>query len=306
MSDNNNMRIDIIAGMDRGQGFVELENLELVSEPIDLNIYSGILKRETFNSGFGFERLLLLNKLEHLSLYGQVDDVDAFFSPIINGIQHNTSLKTFRIYAQCFGPNICQLIADIINIRGTNGIKFIITGLHQTINHNDIQLVVKALMKPENNTEIIIGDHSIFAMPNAINFYNQVIPAQIIKKILNSNRKDNYKKLLFGLMSTLKDLWPSIPDYIDVQILQYELEHVLKSVYQGVDSKKLVLLLGYDAQNIKNEILLTNTFKEQILRQKTIRTMFYFETLKEAYKIESTKETLNRSGLDIICRPKQR
>jgi hypothetical protein len=124
----------------------QLENLQ----ELDLNVNT--LQNSEMNCGADLARILERNKINYLGLYGDVEDIDAFFDPIMEAMESNTSLEVLYVYAQNFGPEIYRKLAHIVEIKSKNenGIKILLDGAHINISDEQINILVKALHNPDH------------------------------------------------------------------------------------------------------------------------------------------------------------
>lgn len=124
-------------------------------EYLDFNVDE--LETSDHNCGNGLANILNNNKIYYLALYGDVENIDAFFAPVIEALKSNTSLEVLEIYAQNFGPRIYEKLAAIINLKKENLRGIRLNGVHIHISDAQIKLITDALNN-NNSLEIVLDD----------------------------------------------------------------------------------------------------------------------------------------------------
>lgn len=131
-------------------------------EYLDFNVDE--LENGTHNCGTHLGTILDNNKIYYLGLSGDIENLDAFFTPIMEALKSNTSLQVLEIYAQNFGPEIYQKLADIINLKKDNLRGILLNGVHINISDEQIKLITDALSN-NKGLEIIVDDTLIEIFP---------------------------------------------------------------------------------------------------------------------------------------------
>jgi hypothetical protein len=127
----------------------QLAQLQDLQE-LELNVDT--LQNAEMNCGADLAQILNNNTINYLGLSGDVEDIDAFFDPIMEAMESNTSLECLYVYAQNFGPEIYRKLAHIVEIKSKseNGINILLDGAHIDISDEQINILVKALHNPEH------------------------------------------------------------------------------------------------------------------------------------------------------------